>query len=248
MSELWYGLVSGLTIGAFGSFHCIGMCGPIALSLPTAGKSKMQSALSMGLYNLGRAFTYGVLGILFGLIGSQFRVWGFQQVVSIAAGVVLLAFVLFHFMVRLPGRWFELFQNKVRTSLQKLLTSKLNSSTFLLIGMMNGLLPCGLVYIAIVAALATGKIWLGGLLMFSFGMGTIPMMAGIMVFSRKISLKHRQVINKVMPYMVCVMAGLLILRGLNLGIPYVSPKMGDSVKSVPTCHGEELQEVFPIPK
>ena len=84
--------------------------------------------------------------------------------------------------------------------------------------------------------------------MFSFGIGTIPMMTGIMIFGRKISIKHRQVINKTMPYMVCFMACLLILRGLNLGIPYVSPKMSESVKSVPTCHGEELQEVFPIPK
>ncbi|HEX5113442.1 MAG TPA: sulfite exporter TauE/SafE family protein, partial [Saprospiraceae bacterium] len=106
MNELWYGIVSGLAIGAFGSLHCIGMCGPIALSLPTAGNSKMQSFLSIGLYNLGRAFTYGMSGILFGLIGSQFRVWGFQQVVSIVAGVVLLAFALFHFKVRLPGKWF----------------------------------------------------------------------------------------------------------------------------------------------
>jgi sulfite exporter TauE/SafE len=248
MSELWYGIVSGLTIGAFGSFHCIGMCGPIALSLPTAGNSKMQSALSIGLYNLGRAFTYGILGILFGWIGTQFRVWGLQQMVSILTGLILLAFVLFHFKVRLPGKWFEIFQNKVRASLQKLLTSKLTLSSFAIIGLLNGLLPCGLVYVAIVAALATGKIWLGGLLMFSFGIGTIPMMAGIMMFGRKISIKHRQVINKTMPYMVSVMACLLILRGLNLGIPYVSPKMGDSVKSVPTCHGEELQQVFPIPK
>jgi sulfite exporter TauE/SafE len=120
--------------------------------------------------------------------------------------------------------------------------------SFLLIGLLNGLLPCGLVYVAIVAALATGKIWLGGLLMFSFGLGTIPMMAGMMIFGRRVSMRHRQLINRAIPYMVSVMACILILRGLNLGIPYVSPKMGDSVKEIPTCHGEDEVEVFPIPK
>jgi sulfite exporter TauE/SafE len=70
MNELWYGLVSGLTIGAVGSFHCLGMCGPIALSLPFASTSKTQVGLSMALYHLGRAITYGCLGILFGLLGS----------------------------------------------------------------------------------------------------------------------------------------------------------------------------------
>ena len=248
MNELWYGIISGLTIGAVGSFHCLGMCGPIALSLPFASTSKTQVGLSMALYHLGRAITYGCLGILFGLLGSQFRIWGIQQAISILAGAMLLAFVLFHFKVRLPGKWFDAFQNKIRAGLQKLLTSKLSTPSFLLIGLLNGLLPCGLVYVAIVAALATGSIWLGGVLMFSFGIGTMPMMAGLMIFGRRISIHHRRWINKAIPYMVCIMAGILILRGLNLGIPYISPKMGESVKSLPTCHGEELQQVFPIPK
>jgi uncharacterized protein len=248
MNELLYCMVSGLAIGSVGSFHCIGMCGPIALSLPIASDSKTNAAVSMGLYNLGRAFTYGLLGILFGLVGSQFRIWGVQQLVSILAGIVLLAFALFHFKVRLPGKWFDVYQSKVRVGLQKLLTSKLSTPSFLLIGLLNGLLPCGLVYVAIVAALATGNIWLGGVLMFSFGVGTMPMMAGIMVFGRKVSMRHRQLINKAIPYMVCVMACILILRGLNLGIPYVSPKMGASVKEIPKCHGVDEEEVFPVPK
>lgn len=174
--------------------------------------------------------------------------WGIQQVISILAGLMLLVFVLFHFKVRLPGKWFDAFQNNIRSGLQKLLTAKLSTPSFLFIGLLNGLLPCGLVYVAVVAALATGSTWLGGVLMFSFGIGTMPMMAGLMLFGRRISIHHRQLINKAIPYMVCIMAGILILRGLNLGIPYISPKMGESVKSVPTCHGEELQEVFPIPK
>jgi len=248
MNELLYCMISGLAIGCLGSFHCIGMCGPIALSLPIVGKSKTDAAVSMGLYNFGRAMTYGLLGILFGLLGSQFRIWGVQQFVSILAGIILLAFVLFHFKVRLPGKWFALYQSKVRIRLQKLLSSKLNAQSFLLIGLLNGLLPCGLVYVAIVAALATGKIWLGGLLMFSFGIGTMPMMVGLMVFGRRVSVQHRQFINRAIPYMVCVMACILILRGLNLGIPYVSPKMGASVKEIPKCHGVDVEEVFPMPK
>jgi len=248
MNELLYCIVSGLAIGSLGSFHCIGMCGPIALSLPIASDAKASAFVSIGLYNLGRAITYGILGILFGLLGNQFRIWGVQQFVSILAGIVLLAFVLFHFKVRLPGRWFDAYQNKVRLALQKLMISKLNPGSFFLVGLLNGLLPCGLVYVAIVAALATGKIGLGAILMFAFGLGTMPMMAGVMVFGRRISLHHRQVINKTIPYMVSVMACILILRGLNLGIPYVSPKMGESIRTIPTCHGEDEEEVFTVPK
>jgi sulfite exporter TauE/SafE len=224
------------------------MCGPIALSLPYASTSKTQVGLSMSLYHFGRAITYACLGVLFGLLGSQFRAWGVQQLLSISAGILLLSFVLFHFKVRLPGKWFDKFQNKLRSGLQKLLTSQISASSFLLIGLLNGLLPCGLVYVAIVAALATTNVWIGGALMFSFGIGTMPMMAGLMIFGRRISIQRRQMINKAVPYLVCIMAGLLILRGLNLGIPYVSPKMGESVKSTPTCHGEQLEQVFPVPR
>ena len=239
MNELIYCIISGLAIGSLGSFHCIGMCGPIALSLPVASDAKSNAFISIGLYNLGRAITYGALGLLFGLLGSQFRIWGIQQFVSILAGIVLLAFVLFHFKVRLPGSWFDAYQSKVRLTLQKLMTSKLSAGSFFMIGLLNGLLPCGLVYVAIVAALATGKIGLGALLMFAFGVGTMPMMAGVMVFGRRISMHHRQVINKTIPYMVSIMACILILRGLNLDIPYISPKMGETVKEVPMCHGKE---------
>ena len=112
MTELLYGIFSGLAIGSLGSFHCVGMCGPIALSLPIASNAKANAFISIGLYNLGRAITYGVLGLLFGLLGSQFRIWGVQQFVSILAGLVLLAFVLFHFKVRLPGSWFDAYQSK----------------------------------------------------------------------------------------------------------------------------------------
>ena len=248
MNELLYCLISGFAIGSLGSFHCLGMCGPIALSLPIATDSKWKAALSVGFYNLGRALTYAMLGLFFGLVGSRFRIWGIQQWVSIVAGLALLAFVLFHFKVRLPGKWFDRYQSQVRFRLQKLLSSNLKVRSFLFIGLLNGLLPCGLVYVAIVAALATGKIWLGAVLMFSFGVGTMPMMAGMLVFGRHISMRHRRWINRAVPYMVSVMACLLILRGLNLGIPYVSPKMGNTVQDVPTCHGEEEREVFPVPK
>jgi sulfite exporter TauE/SafE len=248
MNEVLFGIVSGLAIGSVGSFHCLGMCGPIALSLPIAAQSKTKTFLSVGLYNVGRAMTYGLLGVFFGWLGSRFSIWGIQQWISILAGVVLLAFVFFHFRIRLPGKGFDRFQSWVREQLRQLLRVPLHARSFLLIGLLNGLLPCGLVYVAIVAAMATGKIWMSALLMFSFGLGTLPMMAGITVVGRQITVRQRQRINKLIPYMISAMALLLILRGLNLGIPYVSPRMGDSVKEVPNCHGEEEEEVFPVPK
>jgi len=241
-------VISGLAIGGLGSFHCIGMCGPIALSLPFAGQGKIQAVWSLSLYHFGRALTYGILGILFGFLGTQFRIWGLQQIVSILAGILLLAFIWFHFKLRMPGTWYDSFQHKIRAGLQKRLGSTFRTSTFFFIGLLNGLLPCGLVYVAIVAALTTGKLFLGGLLMFSFGVGTMPLMTGLIFFGRLISVTHRHQINKAVPYLVSVMACLLILRGLNLGIPYVSPKMGVVSKEVPTCHGVGVEEGFFFPQ
>lgn len=104
------------------------------------------------------------------------------------------------------------------------------------VGLLNGLLPCGLVYVAIAAALATMSSLNAMLLMFSFGIGTIPVMAGLMIFGHLISINIRQKINRSVPYFVGLMAVMLILRGMNLGIPYLSPKLEKESTEVSCCH------------
>lgn len=236
MNELYLSIITGLSIGFLGSFHCIGMCGPIALALPVHRFSGYEKYTGIFLYNIGRAITYAALGLLFGFLGNQFRLWGLQQVISIVAGVLILFLILskFGFASKLPG--LAGLNIRVQHSLGKLLTTSKHPSSLFSIGLLNGVLPCGLVYVAIAAALATMDTLHGVLLMFSFGIGTMPVMAGLLVFGHLISGKIRHKINRAVPYVVGAMAVMLILRGMNLGIPYLSPKMEKETSGVSCCH------------
>ena len=221
---MWPSIIAGLGIGLAGSLHCVGMCGPLAMALPM-GQGRDQQILNILLYNSGRAITYGLLGLLFGWLGNNFFIAGYQQVLSISVGIgiLLLYFInssktnLFPFINR--------FTNAIKNALVTQMKSKSLFRSSLLVGVLNGLLPCGMVYLAIGSAMATGSIQNGTLLMFSFGLGTIPLMTLLMIFGKSIKFSWRLQLKKALPIMVVCMSVLLILRGLNLGIPYVSPRL-----------------------
>lgn len=214
-------LWSAFIFGFLGSFHCIGMCGPIVLALP--GKTLMAKIL----YNSGRALTYAIMGLLIGIIGEGFSLAGYQQILSVIVGVAMLIIVLFtkykHFDLPLSGAISKLwiFSKKNLTPLFK--SQSLGAP--LLIGLINGLLPCGLVYAALFAAVAMGGMLESSLYMFVFGLGTAPLLIALAVFGNFLSPAVRSRFNKAVPYFLAFVAILIILRGLNLGIPYVSPKM-----------------------
>lgn len=230
-----FAILTGLSIGALGSFHCVGMCGPIALALPVGGKSPLEKAISVLLYNLGRASSYAFMGLIFGLLGSTFSVFGLQQWLSVVAGVVILLLLAFNHISLVQRTPFGTLNIWVKQRLGQMLQSEKQPLTYLSLGLLNGWLPCGLVYVAIASSLATGSYWGGALLMFAFGLGTIPVMASLMVFGKLISLKVRAGINKAVPYFIAGMAVLLILRGLNLGIPYLSPSYNAEEDCVENC-------------
>jgi len=236
MSAIYLSILTGLSIGFLGSFHCIGMCGPIALALPVRSYPGVQKYVGIGLYNIGRAVTYGFLGLAFGFLGQQFRVWGLQQVISIAAGVLILLFIVSRFSFSSRIGWLANLNTWVQKSMSTLLRAPKPVTSLFPIGLLNGLLPCGLVYVAIAAAMATMHTWHGVLLMIAFGLGTIPVMAGLMMFGHLISGVARQKINKAVPYFVGMMAVMLILRGMSLGIPYLSPSMEKDSTEVSCCH------------
>lgn len=216
---------AALSLGLLGSFHCIGMCGPIAIALPVHHLNGIGKIWSILIYNLGRAFTYALLGALFGLLGEGFYLGGFQQTLSVVLGVLLLLSILLPHVVRLPRLGFVYTGiSKLKSKLAWLFTRKGNSVLFL-IGLLNGLLPCGLVYIGIAGAMATSSLVKGAVFMFVFGMGTFPVMMSVVFFGQFISIRYRNVIRRTIPLAVSVMAILLVLRGLNLGIPYISPRM-----------------------
>ena len=220
-------------MGFLGSFHCIGMCGPIVLALPG------QGILYKVTYNFGRTITYIILGALIGLVGEGFAVVGMQQSLSIGVGVIMLIVVVFtkykHFDLPTGGVINKLFL-AVKRGLGPLLKSKSIFSP-VLIGILNGLLPCGLVYAALFAALSMGSVLNSAVYMLFFGLGTIPIMLGLGIFSGLITPAVRTKLNKAVPYFLAIVAIILILRGMNLGIPYISPKL-DSTGHMNMMHHE----------
>lgn len=214
-----------ISLGFLGSFHCVGMCGPIALAIPLKRTSSWSIFLGTLTYNLGRVLTYTIFGFLFGMLGQGFALAGLQNILSITLGSLILIAVFVpgissrfgqSGIVRLVGATKE----KLRT-----LFSKHSLASLLTIGILNGLLPCGLVYMGIAGSVTSGSVLDGMLFMMAFGIGTVPAMFAISVFRERISIRVRENIRKAMPILISVMAVLMILRGLNLGIPYVSPKV-----------------------
>lgn len=217
--------ISALVLGLMGSFHCAGMCGPIAISLPLHGNSVTGKIFGGTLYNLGRTLTYGIMGAIFGLLGQGVAMIGFQQKVSVIMGSLMIISVLFPALFKnqysMEKSWFSLV-GKLKSSIGKMFSVRTFQSLFF-IGMLNGLLPCGLVYMAIAGAIGTGAVFSGSLYMIMFGLGTLPMLLGITLAGNLMGLAFRKRINKVIPVLVILVGIFFILRGLSLGIPYLSP-------------------------
>lgn len=219
-------LWTAFTIGILGSFHCIGMCGPIALALPLKQESWASRTMAALLYNFGRALTYALLGAIFGLFGQGLKLAGFQQWVSIVLGVIMILSVLFPAIFRGIGTP-RIFHKPVE-ALKGSLARRFSNPSFLslfTIGILNGFLPCGLVYIAIAGAIASSGVIEGALYMFIFGIGTMPIMLALSLAGKLVSIRFRNNIRRIIPYLVVLIGALFILRGMNLGIPMLSPKV-----------------------
>ncbi len=231
-------MVAALLLGFFGSFHCIGMCGPIALALPQhEGKNNLK-IISALLYNLGRVITYAIIGLLFGTLGKGLFLGGFQQVVSIITGVLIILIVAFPFIV--PSKFKQISVLKIpmiKNAFSKAFQMK-SLSAYLFLGLINGLLPCGFVYLALSGAMLTGNTIDGSLFMFFFGLGTIPAMFSLTMMGSFVNLKFRNKIKKAIPVFSILVGIVLILRGMNLGIPYISPMMKQAKQEtkVDCCH------------
>lgn len=220
-------LFSAFAIGALGSFHCVGMCGPIALALPLHKSTSTHRLLGSLLYNSGRISTYALMGALFGLLGKGFVMAGFQQTVSVALGILVIlgAALPAAFVHRLsPNHLISRGIAQVKMRMQTLFTLRSYPSTFF-IGSLNGLLPCGMVYLGIAGATAMGSPDQGAVYMLLFGLGTWPVMLLVTFFGQWISIGIRNKIRAALPIMVVLMGMFFILRGLSLDIPYVSPNI-----------------------
>ena len=212
-------IISGLMIGLLGSLHCLGMCGPIA----TVIQSQKRKGKPL-IYNAGRITAYITLGLIFGLMGEAAALFGAQQFLSITMGILVIVLALYprfqHQLLQTP--WHRFIIHPLRTHLNDVLR-KGGTMRFLFIGFLNGLLPCGLVYLAVASGLALVDLKQTLLLMMGFGLGTLPMMLGISWSTTQLHRRFSTAYKMIVPGFA-VMTGLfLIVRGLALDIPYLSP-------------------------
>ena len=210
---------AGLAFGFFGSVHCVGMCGPLALSLPVADRLPGRFLVDRLLYNLGRAVTYTLLGGLVGGVGRVVSLAGGQQILSVGIGGLMLLTGLVPWVSRQVGRLERApsaFLGRVMRPLGQLYQSG-GAGAMLLIGLLNGLLPCGFVYAALATALTAGTVPHSMAFMAAFGLGTGPALLAVSMLGRVASTTWRARLQRLMPVGLAVVGLLLILRGLGLG-------------------------------
>jgi len=232
-------ILSALGLGFASGFHCIGMCGPIALSMGLTKKQSTNFYLQNLTYQFGRITTYSILGGILGIIGEGFEMVGFQQYLTIAVGILLILMAVFSFggkdfASKLP--FLSSFLFKVKMKLSKLL-QKADYRSRYATGLLNGLLPCGMVYMALTASLAAGGIVQSAGFMALFGLGTLPFMFLVVLVGNLMTSALRLKILKIVPVMMIILGGLFILRGMELGIPYVSPQKA----SMQVIHNNSLE-------
>lgn len=232
-------LFSAIILGLMGSLHCVGMCGPIAFMLPVDRSNNYKKLGQIFIYHFGRLMAYALIGLIFGMLGKGLYVFGMQQKLSIGIGIIMILVVL------IPYKTFSRYNlskpiykiiSKFKNRLGKELKKK-SPDTFLTIGFLNGFLPCGLVYMALFGAIAMGNAAQGSLYMILFGLGTIPLMTTAIYFTGFLKGSMRRQIQRFIPVFVVVIGVLFIIRGMGLGIPYLSPEpIIDVVSTEIECH------------
>ncbi|MDQ6469451.1 sulfite exporter TauE/SafE family protein [Flavobacterium sp. LHD-80] len=232
-------LYSAFILGLISSLHCVGMCGPIAVMLPVDHQNEVKKVTQIITYHLGRLTAYGTIGLIFGLLGRGFFMAGIQQKISIFIGIAMILVVL------IPEKAFAKYNfskrvykviSKIKSNLGSQFKKKSYKSLFV-IGLLNGFLPCGMVYVGLFGAIAMQSANLGVLYMLLYGLGTIPLMTIVVYVNSLLKLPFRNKIQKAIPYVAVFIGVLFILRGLGLGIPYVSPSnMSLFVQQTPNCY------------
>ena len=235
-------LYSALVLGLLGSLHCLGMCGPIAFLLPVDRSNHLKSGGQVLIYHIGRLLAYASMGAVFGLLGSGINMFGAQQKLSIIIGALMILLALIPYQ-KLGGQKVTGFFYKAISGLKNKLGKTLQRKTpdaFFSIGVLNGFLPCGLVYMALLGATAMADPLSGSVYMAVFGLGTIPLMSAAVYLARIIKSSMRNRLRRLIPVFVVIIGALFILRGMGLGIPYVSPKpMKTMAATSMECHSHE---------
>lgn len=231
---IWAGFIFGLA----GSTHCVGMCGPIAMLIPVRGSQRIQLSLEILQYHLGRISMYAFLGLIIGLLNKGIWLVGIQNNLSIGIGILLFIAAFFHFFkysISIRIKSYQHLLNWIKKQMNHLLTGK-QPLRLVLLGWLNGLLPCGLVYIALTGAFATTSLEEGVLYMAAFGMGTLPLMSFISFGSQFLTTKGRWWVKKLTPVILLLMGAYFLYRGMRIELPN-SYRLGTGInENIEMCH------------
>lgn len=211
-----------LSLGFLGSLHCVGMCGPLALGASGKGTKRLvQSLISGIIYNAGKSVSYGIIGFAAGFAGNVILLAGIQKSISIISGILLIAIAVFAIQ---PDIWIEKFSviKKWNALLNRHFHSAYQGSypgRQLYLGMLNGLLPCGLVYIALAGAITLQHPLGSAGFMIMFGAGTMPALLMVILTGHGINLRFRQILQKIYPITATITGVYLIYRGVYSELP-----------------------------
>lgn len=231
MNTLTYTMA--LLMGFTGSLHCAGMCGPIVWIMPFQAFKGAKKVAALVLYHGGRISVYALMAILLHSFKNLFDP-KVQQYISILLGASLLLVGMLTFLphhyTRLKLPWAEVVKQQLGNVI-----GRPGLGILLLTGILNGLLPCGLVYMALSASLVATTPLQSAAMMYVFGMGTLPMLISITLLKTKLSFLRRVHIRKMVPVIVFAFGCIFIIRGMNLGIPYLSPKVVVEQHGIKAC-------------
>lgn len=228
-TNMGYGMM--FVIGLITSVHCVAMCGGINLSqcIPQNGTIKEGSRFSSlrpaFLYNLGRVISYTIVGFIVGALGSAITFSNTAQGgLKLVAGVFMVIMGInmlgiFPWLRRLNPRMPKIFANKINAE-------KVKSRSSFIVGMLNGLMPCGPLQAMQIYALSTGSPIAGALSMFLFSLGTVPLMFGLGVLSTVLSKKFTKKVMTVGAVFVVVLGLSMFSQGWSLAgfidLPFIS--------------------------
>jgi sulfite exporter TauE/SafE len=186
-------------------------------------------------YQSGRIAIYIGWGILFGLIGTSAKWFGWQQDISLSLGIgILLILMLTKLFPTLERKFSAILLTQFwKSKLSAILQKRTKQSDFIT-GMLNGILPCGLVYVALAGATAVQDPIKGGVFMLMFGLGTLPLLSALLFFRNNMKIGFRKYISKWYPVFIGLMAIMLIIRGLNLG-NFFSPAILPGSETIIHC-------------
>jgi len=227
-------VLAALIMGLTGSLHCVGMCSPLAMAV---GNMNKRAFLNRVIYNAGRIVMYGLLGALVAGLGVVLPISKFQNLVSILLGITLLLGGAGLLKVNIP-----LLSNaigKLTSTLKKLfgtLLMRKNFGSVFLLGTLNGILPCGLVWIALAYALTLQSTLEGVGFMMLFGLGTLPVMLGLTSIITELLKRFNFSLQHVTSAMLILSGILLIARVFIIHLPH-HHTIQQGLVDIVTCNG-----------